>query len=115
MSSATPPSPLSVLLRIFTPSPVEFPQEDYDGIEFRYGRFVFRPRCPYFIYVSTNKYVANSPQQCSSPRASSYPSSSSTCPCISTGRLPTGAPLRNGSESIATYTLLNFPNQETNI
>ncbi|KIM29452.1 hypothetical protein M408DRAFT_328717 [Serendipita vermifera MAFF 305830] len=37
------PSVLQTALKVFMPAPVEFPQEEYDGFEIRYNRFVFRP------------------------------------------------------------------------
>lgn len=37
------PSPLGSILNLFKMAPVEFPAEQYDGWQFVYGRFVFRP------------------------------------------------------------------------
>lgn len=43
------PAPFQLILNIFKPSLIESPSEIYDGWEFRYGRFVFRPACEYFL------------------------------------------------------------------
>jgi hypothetical protein len=40
------------VLAIFTPSPLEFPPEEYDGWQFRYGRFIFRPASMYLSHGS---------------------------------------------------------------
>lgn len=47
------PPGFQTLLTIFMPTPVEFPQEEYDGWEFRYGRFVFRPASTYINHRSS--------------------------------------------------------------
>ncbi|KAG9001658.1 hypothetical protein FRB90_011576 [Tulasnella sp. 427] len=31
------------IVKLMSPSPVDFPRENYDGLEFRYGRLTFRP------------------------------------------------------------------------
>jgi len=31
------------LIKAFAPQPLPVPSYEYDGLEFRYGRFVFRP------------------------------------------------------------------------
>lgn len=31
------------IAQLLSPSPTDFPREDYDGLEFRYGRLTFRP------------------------------------------------------------------------
>ncbi|KAG8756090.1 hypothetical protein FRC14_003393 [Serendipita sp. 396] len=43
MSSQSPPSLSSLLFNALKPTPIEPLQEEYDGLEFRYARFVFRP------------------------------------------------------------------------
>ncbi|KAG9041312.1 hypothetical protein FS842_002600, partial [Serendipita sp. 407] len=43
MSSQSPPSLSNLLFNALKPTPIEPLQEEYDGLEFRYARFVFRP------------------------------------------------------------------------
>jgi hypothetical protein len=38
-------TPLSIIRGMIMPMAPNFPSEEYDGWQYRYGKFVFRPKC----------------------------------------------------------------------
>ena len=50
-----PPNPLALVFNLFKMAPAEFPAEQYDGWQFVYSRFVFRPASKHFLDVFTRR------------------------------------------------------------